>query len=138
MQEPPWMPRTMEEYHQQLAEDAGPQPDEMVRLQMALDSAEQEIERLKRERDTWEERYQLADQTIHEAADLLLADIIEDDVAIDALVLDAIGRILTQRTNLILAVKTLGGFEGFAQCPCCLADRTNGEWHDDICPAVSA
>lgn len=46
MQEPPWMPRTMEEYRQQLAEDAGPQPDEMVRLQQSLDAAEQEVQRL--------------------------------------------------------------------------------------------
>lgn len=48
MQEPPWMPRTEEEYRQQVAEDAGPQPDEMVRLQQALDAADAEIERLNR------------------------------------------------------------------------------------------
>lgn len=95
-----------------------------------------ERDRLRQECDIWRERYDLADQTIHEAADLLLADIVEDDVAIDALVLDAIGRVLTQRTNLILAVKTLGGVERFAQCPVCLADRTNGEQHDEICPMV--
>ena len=46
MQEPPWLPRTEEEYRQQVAEDAGPSPDEMVRLQMAIDSAEEEIDRL--------------------------------------------------------------------------------------------
>jgi hypothetical protein len=84
MQEPPWLPRTEEEYRQQVAEDAmlsdahldaveaephrtmysdmramvreirfrraaeanGPQPDEMSRLQMDIDSAEEEIERL--------------------------------------------------------------------------------------------
>jgi hypothetical protein len=48
MIDPPWMPRTEEEYRQQLAEDAGPQPDEMVRLRMDIDSAEEEIERLQR------------------------------------------------------------------------------------------
>jgi hypothetical protein len=53
MIDPPWMPRTEEEYQQQLAEDAGPQPDEMVRLQQALDGAEQEIERLMAECDQW-------------------------------------------------------------------------------------
>lgn len=37
-----------EEYRQQLAEDAGPQPDEMVRLQMDIDSAEAEVVRLQR------------------------------------------------------------------------------------------
>lgn len=53
MIDPPWMPRTEEEYRQQLAEDAGPQPDEMVRLQMDLDAvaaerdaALREVERL--------------------------------------------------------------------------------------------
>ncbi len=50
--EPPWMPRTEEEYRQQLAEDAGPQPDEMVRLQQALGAAEVEIDRLNRLVDT--------------------------------------------------------------------------------------
>ena len=43
MQEPPWMPRTEEEYRQQLAEDAGPQPDEMVRLQQIIDFQEHSI-----------------------------------------------------------------------------------------------
>lgn len=51
MQEPPWMPRTEEEYRQQLAEDAGPQSDEMVRVQMALDATEEEVARLQMQRD---------------------------------------------------------------------------------------
>jgi hypothetical protein len=52
MIDPPWMPRTEEEYRQQLAEDDGPHPDEMVRLQQALDAAEQEIDRPSRLVDT--------------------------------------------------------------------------------------
>jgi hypothetical protein len=52
MQEPPWMPRTEEEYRQQLAEDAGPQPDEMVRLQQTIDFQEQSIV----EHKTWLDR----------------------------------------------------------------------------------
>ena len=44
--EPPWLPRTEEEYRQQVAEDAGPSLDEMTRLQMDIDSAEEEIDRL--------------------------------------------------------------------------------------------
>lgn len=56
MQEPPWMPRTEEEYRQQVAEDAGPQPDEMVRLQQALDAAEEEVARLQMVRDAAERK----------------------------------------------------------------------------------
>jgi hypothetical protein len=52
--EPPWMPRTEEEYRQQLAADDGPQPDEMVRLQQALDAAEEEVARLQMVRDAAE------------------------------------------------------------------------------------
>lgn len=54
MQEPPWMPRTIEEYRQQVAEDAGPHPDEVVRLQQALDAAEEEVARLQVVRDEGE------------------------------------------------------------------------------------
>lgn len=48
------MPRTEEEYRQQVAEDAGPQPDEMVRLQMVLDATEEEVARLQMVRDAAE------------------------------------------------------------------------------------
>lgn len=41
-----------------------------------------------------------------------------------------------ERDRLILAVNVLGGVEHFVQCPCCMADRTNGEWHSDDCPMV--
>lgn len=51
MQEPPWMPRTEEEYRQQVAEDAGPQPDEWIRLRQALDATEEEVARLQMVRD---------------------------------------------------------------------------------------
>lgn len=87
MQEPPWMPRTEEEYRQQVAEDAGPQPDEMVRLQQALDAADAEIERLTH-----------------------------------------------QNQRLIGALRVTATVAILAQCPVCLAERTNGEWHDDGCP----
>ncbi len=58
MQEPPWMPRTEAEYRQQLAEDAGPHPDEMVRFQQELDAADEEIARLKMVRDAAEREIQ--------------------------------------------------------------------------------
>jgi hypothetical protein len=48
------MPRTIEEYRQQVAEDAGPHPDEVVRLQQALDAAEEEVARLQVVRDEGE------------------------------------------------------------------------------------
>jgi len=60
MQEPPWMPRTHEEYLEQLAEDAGPQPDEMVRLQMALDAAEHQIQSMIRENDLLQANLEIA------------------------------------------------------------------------------
>ena len=63
--------------------DAGPQPDEIVRLQMALDAAEAEVERLRG------------------------------------------------------ALRVTGGLAVLAQCPVCLAERTNGEHHDDDCPLVA-
>ena len=56
MQEPPWMPRTIEEYRQQVAEDAGPQPDELIRLQQALDATEEELARLQMVRDAAERK----------------------------------------------------------------------------------
>lgn len=55
----------------------------------------------------------------------------------DALSLVAeVRRLTAERDRLIDAVKTLGSFEHFAQCPVCLADRTNGEWHANDCPAI--
>lgn len=41
-----------------------------------------------------------------------------------------------QRDRLIQAIRVLGGVERFAQCPVCLAERTNGEWHADDCPVI--
>mgnify|MGYP000919549274 CR=1 FL=1 len=46
MEEPYWLPRTAEEYLQQVAEDSGPQPDETVLLQRDIDAAEAEVARL--------------------------------------------------------------------------------------------
>lgn len=66
MQEPPWMPRTEEEYRQQVAEDAGPQPDELTRLQMDIDSAEEEIEFLKGENERLRDTLTAAQGIIHE------------------------------------------------------------------------
>ena len=71
MQEPPWMPRTEEEYRQQVAEDAGPQPDEMVRLQMALDATEEEVARLQMARDAAEREIERLRTAIREAGALL-------------------------------------------------------------------
>ena len=62
MNEPYWLPRTLEEYRQQLAEDNGPQPDEMVRLQRALDAAEEEVARLQSERAAWRKTADLVEQ----------------------------------------------------------------------------
>ena len=45
-------------------------------------------------------------------------------------------RVQKVNARLIQAVKALGGVERFAQCPCCLAERTNGEGHSDDCPLV--
>jgi len=65
------MPRTEEEYRQQLAEDAGPQPDEMVRLQMALDATEEEVARLQMVRDAAEREIDALRKKV-EGQDLLL------------------------------------------------------------------
>ena len=74
MIDPPWMPRTEEEYRQQLAEGAGPQPDEMVRLQMDLDAAEREIEFLKGEIERISDACDTAESVAQMAAHLSRRD----------------------------------------------------------------
>lgn len=44
-----------------------------------------------------------------------------------------IEELVAQRDRLIQTVAVLGGAERLAQCPVCLADRTQGEWHVDDC-----
>lgn len=46
-------------------------------------------------------------------------------------------RMVAENARLRGAIKALGGVEHFAQCPSCMADRTNGEWHSDDCLMVA-
>jgi len=43
-----------------------------------------------------------------------------------------------ERSRLITALRLVGGLELLAQCPVCLAERTNGERHDDNCALVAS
>ena len=101
-----------------------------------LETAQQAIGRLTIQLRQAQEEAELSDSTIRECADLLHDDIIEDDVAIDALVLDAIKRVVEERDRLRGAVRNTGSLGALAQCPSCLAERTNGERHEDDCPLV--
>ena len=99
-------------------------------------TAERAISRLTIQLQQAQEEKELSDSTIRECAELLYDDIIEDDVAIDALVLDAIKRVVEERNRLRATVRTTGVLEALAQCPSCLAERTNGEFHEEDCPLV--
>ena len=99
-------------------------------------TAEQAIGRLTIQLQQAQEEKELSDSTIRECAELLYDDIIEDDVAIDALVLDAIKRMSEERDRLRHALVTRGSLDHLAQCPSCLAERTNGERHEESCPLM--
>lgn len=75
MEEPYWLPRTAEEYLQQVAEDSGPQPDETALLQRDIDAAEAEVARLQAllaERDAEVARLREAAQAYIDAYDVAL------------------------------------------------------------------
>jgi hypothetical protein len=44
-----------------------------------------------------------------------------------------IEQLAAERDRLVRALYMVGDVERLAQCPCCLAERTNGEWHADDC-----
>lgn len=100
------------------------------------EAAERAIVRLTLELQSAQAEKDLSDSTIRECADLLRDDIFDDDVAIDALVLDAIKRVMAERDRLRSTVRATGVLGALAQCPSCLAERTNGEWHEEDCPLV--
>jgi hypothetical protein len=102
-----------------------------------LEAAQQAIGRLTIQVQRVREEADLSDSTIRECAELLRDDIVEDDVAIDALVLDAIKRVVEERDRLRGTVRDTGVVERMAQCPSCLAERTNGERHEENCPIVA-
>jgi hypothetical protein len=45
-------------------------------------------------------------------------------------------RLTHQNQRLIGALRVTATVAILAQCPVCLAERTNGEWHDEDCPLV--
>jgi hypothetical protein len=47
---------------------------------------------------------------------------------------DEIERLTHENQRLIGALRVTATVAILAQCPVCLAERTNGEWHADDCP----
>lgn len=47
-----------------------------------------------------------------------------------------VDRLAAENARLRGAVRNTGALEMLAQCPGCLAERTNGEWHADDCLLV--
>lgn len=47
-------------------------------------------------------------------------------------------RLVSENARLRGALRVTGGLESLAQCPSCMAERTNGERHDEDCPFVQA
>lgn len=54
-----------------------------------------------------------------------------DDLKADLMA--EIERLQGERDRLVRALYMVGNVDLLAQCPCCLAERTNGEWHDATC-----
>jgi hypothetical protein len=48
-----------------------------------------------------------------------------------------VDRLLVENARLRGAIRTTGVLERLAQCPVCLAERTNGEQHQEDCSLVS-
>lgn len=49
------------------------------------------------------------------------------------LMAQAVKELAEERDRLVRALYMVGNVELLAQCPCCLAERTNGEHHDADC-----
>jgi hypothetical protein len=54
------------------------------------------------------------------------------------LMAQAVKRLREERDRLLTMVAQTGIIEGYAQCPCCFAERTNGERHEDDCDLIAA
>lgn len=54
------------------------------------------------------------------------------------LMAQAVKALREERDRLLTMVVRTGVVERFAQCPCCFAERTNGEQHEEWCDVLAA